>query len=44
MRALIDEVMRHWYAFRLRILIARDTQDCDDGVEPPLDLPDVPDH
>jgi hypothetical protein len=43
MTALIDEVIRHWYSFRLRILIARDTSDMDYGVESPLDLSDAPD-
>ena len=41
MRSLIEEILRHWYAFRLRILIARDTTEIDHRDDSPPDIPDV---
>lgn len=42
MRSLIEEILRRWYAFRLRILIARDKTEIDHGDDSPPDAPDVP--
>ena len=41
MRSLIEEILRRWYAFRLRILIARDAAEIDHGDDSPPDIPDV---
>ena len=41
MRSLVEELLRHWSAFRLRILIARDTTDIDNEADSPPDMPDA---
>jgi len=42
-KALIEGVVRYWYSFRLRMLIARDTTEIDRGDDSLTDISDMPD-
>ena len=42
-KSLIEGVVRYWYSFRLRMLIARDTTEIDRGDDSLTDISDMPD-
>ena len=42
-KSLIESVVRYWYCFRLRMLIARDTTEIDRGDDSLTDISDTPD-
>ena len=42
-KSLIEGVVRYWYSFRLRMLIARDTTEINRGDDSLTDIPDMPD-
>ena len=42
-KSLIEGVVRYWYSFRLRMLIARDTTEINRGDDPLTDISDMPD-
>ena len=42
-KSLIEGVVRYWYSFRLRLLIARDTTEIDRGDDSLTDISDMSD-
>ena len=42
-KSLIEGVVRYWYSFRLRMLIARDTTEINRGDYSLTDISDMPD-
>ena len=42
-KSLVEGVVRYWYSFRLRMLIARDTTEINRGDDSLTDISDMPD-